>query len=145
MRTYYLLAYCLMTCFACHQNPPLHDEAAANEKIIHIYFTYFNQHRWTEMASLYADSVEMRDPSIGPNLVHMLRADIIEKYKSLGHALPDVRDSIANEYYSGDNVVVEFISKATGPDGKKFELPICTIFAIHDGKITKDLTYYDNF
>lgn len=145
MRTYYLLAFCLMTCLACHQNPPLRDEAAANKKIIHTYFTYFNQHRWQDMVSLYADTVAMRDPSIGLALVHLHRDAILQKYQAMGVALPDVRDSIVNEYHSGDRVVVEFISKATGPDGKKFELPICTIFAIHDGKITEDLTYYDNF
>jgi ketosteroid isomerase-like protein len=145
MRTYYLLAFCLMTCFACHQNPPLQQEANAHAKIIHTYFTYFNQHRWADMASMYVDTVEIRDPSLGQNLVNMHRAAILKKYETMGNDLPDVRDSIVNEYYSGNHAVVEFISKATGPDGKKFELPICTIFAIQDGKIIKDLTYYDNF
>ena len=48
-------------------------------------------------------------------------------------------------YPSGDkNVIVEFVSKGTLPDQSKFELPICTIFTIENGKITKDYTYFDN-
>ena len=58
---------------------------------------------------------------------------------------PDIKDRIVNIYPSGDkHVVVEFISTGTAPDGTKFELPICTIFTIENGKITKDFTYFDN-
>ena len=42
-------------------------------------------------------------------------------------------------------MIVEFISTGTAEDGSQFELPICTIFTIENGKITKDFTYYDNF
>jgi ketosteroid isomerase-like protein len=48
-------------------------------------------------------------------------------------------------YPSGvKHITVEFISKGTGPDGKAFELPICTVLTVEDGKIAKDFTYYDN-
>jgi hypothetical protein len=30
-------------------------------------------------------------------------------------------------------------------DGFKFKLPICAIFTIAHGKITRDFTYFDNF
>lgn len=49
-------------------------------------------------------------------------------------------------YPSGENhIIVEFVSSGTAPDNSKFELPICTIFTIENGLITKDFTYYDNF
>lgn len=59
---------------------------------------------------------------------------------------PDLKDEIKTIYVSGNNnVIVEFVSTGTAPDNSKFELPICTIFTIENGKITKDFTYYDNF
>lgn len=46
---------------------------------------------------------------------------------------------------SDQHIVVEFVSSGTAPDNSKFELPICTIFTIENGKITKDFSYFDNF
>ena len=58
---------------------------------------------------------------------------------------PDVKDNVIHTYPSGDNhIIVEFISSGTAPDQTKFELPICTIFTIENGLITKDYTYFDN-
>ncbi len=48
------------------------------------------------------------------------------------------------EETSEKHITVESISTGTAADGSKFELPICTIFTIENGKITKDFTYYDN-
>ncbi len=36
-----------------------------------------------------------------------------------------------------DNMVVEFLSIGTAPDGSKFRLPICTVFEIKNEKISK--------
>ena len=71
---------------------------------------------------------------------------IVKKYTELAELFPDVKDKIVQIYPSGDkHIIVEFISSGTAPDGLKFELPICTIFTIEKGFITKDFTYYDNF
>ena len=60
--------------------------------------------------------------------------------------IPDVKDKVIQTYPSGDNhIIVEFVSSGTAPDNSKFELPICTIFTIENGLITKDFTYFDNF
>jgi ketosteroid isomerase-like protein len=73
------------------------------------------------------------------------RAQIVKEYSELQSMFPDVQDSVVAVYPSGKNkVIVEFVSKGTNPDKTKFELPICTIFTIENGKITKDYTYYDN-
>ncbi|WP_310556842.1 nuclear transport factor 2 family protein [Flavobacterium sp.] len=57
-----------------------------------------------------------------------------------------MNDKIIQIYPSGEHtVIVEFVSSGTAEDGSKFELPICTIFTIEKGKITKDFTYFDNF
>jgi phosphorylcholine metabolism protein LicD len=74
-----------------------------------------------------------------------IKRQIIKEYSELQNQFPDVQDSVVAVYPSGDkNVIVEFVSKGTLPDQSKFELPICTIFTIENGKITKDYTYFDN-
>jgi ketosteroid isomerase-like protein len=95
------------------------------------------------MASMYADSVQMRDPSFGSEIVTQSQTDIETKYAELAKMIPDVQDKVVAIYPSGKNYIVEFISTGTGPDGVKFELPICTIFTIENGKIIRDFTYYD--
>lgn len=115
-----------------------------NKVLIENYYKKFNEHNWKAMAELYVDTAELKDPSIGIDNVKMTRADIETKYKELEQMIPDVKDSIVNMYSMGDNIVVEFISTGTAPDGSKFLLPICTVFEIKNGKISKDLTYYDN-
>jgi ketosteroid isomerase-like protein len=117
-----------------------------NETIVRQYYDYFNKHEWKKMAEMYTEVSKFKDPSLGQGIVNQTRQQIIEKYSGLSEIFPDVKDEIVQIYPSGDNhIIVEFISRGTTPDGSKFELPICTIFTIEDGLITKDFTYYDNF
>lgn len=116
-----------------------------NEKLIRQYFEYFNNHDWKKMADMYTETAEFKDPSLGKGVIKQSRQQIIDKYKTLSQMFPDVKDKIIQIYNSGDNIIVEFISTGTAPDNTKFELPICTIFTIENGKITKDFTYFDNF
>jgi ketosteroid isomerase-like protein len=115
-----------------------------NIRIAKSVFEYFNQHDWEKMAALYTDPADFKDPSLGQEIVQQTRAQIVEKYKALEEMSHDVRDDIIQVYPSGDrHVIVEFISSGTAPDGTKWTLPICTIFTIENGLITKDFTYYD--
>jgi ketosteroid isomerase-like protein len=143
------LALLLVSLFSCNnskQNSNSMDNSATNKKIIEQYFKHFNNHEWQKMADMYSDDPEMKDPAYGIKNVKMKKADIVKKYSELNQMIPDVHDNVINMYHSGDNnVIVEFESSGTAPDGSKFILPICTIFEIKDGKIIKDLTYYDNF
>lgn len=117
-----------------------------NEKLIHHYFENFNNHDWQNLAGMYTESAEFKDPSLGQGIVKQSREQIIKKYGELSQMFPDVHDKILNVYPSGaKNIIVEFISAGTAPDKSKFELPICTVFTIENGLITKDFTYYDNF
>lgn len=124
---------------------PVKDDGQANKALIEQYYQHFNQHDWEKMTALYTETAEMKDPSFEISPIQMTRAEIVKKYQELQQAIPDVQDKIVKMYPSNDHIIVEFISSGTGPDGKKFELPICTIFEIKDGKITKDYTYFDNF
>jgi ketosteroid isomerase-like protein len=118
----------------------------ANEKLVRQYYDHFNKHEWEKMAGMYSETSDFKDPSLGQGIVKQTRQQIIEKYAALGKMILDVKDEIVQIYPSGDkHIIVEFISTGTAPDGSKFELPICTVFTIENGKITKDFTYYDNF
>lgn len=118
-----------------------HEE---NVRIAKSVFEYFNRHDWEGMSALYTDPAEFKDPSLGQGIVKQTRAQIVQKYKGLEEMSHDVRDDLLQVYPSGDrHVIVEFVSSGTAPDGTRWTLPICTIFTIENGKITKDFTYYD--
>ena len=139
----YLLAI-IIVLSSCNQNQQGKIEKE-NEQVIKQYFDYFNKHKWKEMAEMYLDTAEFKDPSLGQGIVKQTRQQTIEKYTKLNDTFPDIHDEIIKIYPSGDeNIIVEFISSGTAPDNSKFELPICTIFRIEHGKIAQDFTYYDN-
>ena len=120
--------------------------ASDNEKIIKQYFEHFNNHDFVKMANMYSDTADFKDPTLGQGIVKQTRQQIIEKYTELSKMIPDVKDKVIQTYPSGDNhIIVEFVSSGTAPDNSTFELPICTIFTIENGLITKDFTYFDNF
>ncbi|AHM60642.1 hypothetical protein D770_11925 [Flammeovirgaceae bacterium 311] len=97
------------------------------------------------MASLYSNPAEFKDPAFGLEAVPQTREEIAAKYQEMGEMFPDIKDEVVNVYPSGANhVVVEFVSSGSAPDGTKWSLPICTIFTVENGLITKDYTYYNN-
>ena len=148
------LLFCILVLFlsSCNQKktvPPSTKtsiQGNPNEKLIQDYFEHFNNHDWTKMASMYIDTAEFKDPSLGTGIVRQNREQTARKYEELNEMFADLHDRVLNIYPSGEkNIIVEFISSGTAPDNSKFELPICTIFTIENGLITKDFTYYDNF
>ena len=117
-----------------------------NTELIKQYFMHFNNHDWEKMANMYADPAEFKDPSFGPGVVTQTRKQTIEKYREMSEMFSNLHDEVVQTYPSGEkHLIVEFVSSGTAPDGSTFELPICTIFTIEDGLITKDYTYFDNF
>lgn len=146
MRIILIASFLLATLFSCRNAKESGQASTENEKLVQQCFDYFNNHQWKEMAALYSDTAEFKDPSLGHGIVKQSRAQIIDKYSQLNKLFPDIRDEIVQIYPSGKNhIIVEFVSTGTAPDQSKLELPICTIFTIENGKIVKDFTYYDNF
>lgn len=133
------------TLIACN-NSKEKNSTSANEKLVKQYFEHFNKHEWIKMANMYAQTSEFKDPSLGQGIVKQTRQQIIDKYSELDKFFPDLHDQVIQIYPSGDkHIIVEFVSSGTAPDNTKFELPICTVFTIENGLITKDFTYFDNF
>lgn len=113
---------------------------------VRTYFDTFNRHDWNALATMYSPRAAFKDPSLGTGIVKQSREEFVKKYTELSETFPDLKDTVVSIYPSGANtVIVEFVSSGTAPDGSHFELPICTIFEIENGQITKDFTYYDNF
>lgn len=119
---------------------------STNEKLVKQYFEHFNNHEWTKMANMYAETTDFKDPSLGQGIVKQTRQQIVDKYSELNKVFPDLHDQVIQTYPSGDqHIIVELVSSGTAPDHSKFELPICVIFTIENGLITKDFSYFDNF
>ena len=119
---------------------------STNEKLVKQYFEHFNNHEWIKMANMYAETTDFKDPSLGQGIVKQTRQQIVDKYSELHKVFPDLHDQVIQTYPSGDkHIIVEFVSSGTAPDNSKFELPICVIFTIENGLITKDFSYFDNF
>jgi hypothetical protein len=146
MKTRLLLISLSFLFYCCNNTKKNITTKSENEILIEKYFEYFNNLDFVKMANLYTDSASFKDPSLGKTEVKQTKQQIIEKYKELNKIFSDLNDKVIKMYPTNKNhVIVEFISSGTGPDKSKFELPICTIFNVDKGQITKDYTYYDNF
>jgi ketosteroid isomerase-like protein len=142
--TLLVIAFIFICCN--NQNQSKIVNTSKNEKIVKQYFEYFNKHDWKKMADMYTETADFKDPSFGKGIVKQTRKQTEDKYAELNKIFPDLHDKIVKIYPSGENhIVVEFISTGTAPDNSKLELPICTVFTIENGLITKDFTYFDNF
>lgn len=136
----------VLALIACNNTKEKNMVISDNEKLVKQYFEHFNNHDWEKMANMYTEISEFKDPSLGQGIVKQTRKQIIEKYSELNKFFPDLHDQVIQIYPSGEkHIIVEFVSTGTAPDNSKFELPICTIFTIENGIITKDYTYFDNF
>lgn len=143
-----LIIIILASCNNSTQNPNSTNmsKQTINEKLVKQYFEHFNNHEWTKMASLYSETVDFKDPTLGKGIGKQTRKQIVDKYTELNKIFPDLHDEVVKTYISGENhIIIEFISTGTAPDNTKFELPICAILTIENGLIVKDFTYFDNF
>lgn len=147
MGKFFIILFAILTLASCNnQNQSKVMEISRNEKIVKQYFEHFNNHDWKKMSEMYTETVDFKDPSLGTGIVKQSRQQIQDKYSDLNKVFPDLHDKVIQIYPSGEkHIIVEFVSTGTAPDDSKFELPICTIFTIENGLITKDFSYFDNF
>ena len=129
------------------------DEPQQNEalEVVAAMFDAFNRHDLDAMAALYADDAVIESPDFeaprrGP-------AGVRETYTPYFEGSPDIQDDVTRMFASGGQVAVEFVSRGTmthlGPDdpevmrGKAFALKIGAVLEVEDGKIVRDVTYFD--
>ncbi len=131
---------------SCTEESDFSKQKGKNQKVVEQYFEHFNNHDWQKMIDMYIEKAEFKDPSLGSGIVKMIKAETIVKCLEMSAIFSDIHDRIVQTYPSGEkNIIVEFISSGTTRENSKFELPICAIFTIENGKITKDFSYFDNF
>lgn len=127
------------------------SEKKEPKEVVQAIFAAFNRHDAEGMASFYAedtfvDSPDFTAPKRKPK-------EVAENYRNYFESTPNIKDDVTNIIVSGNKVIVEFISSGTiqnlAPDdppimkGKKFSLNICAILEIKNGKVVRDITYYD--
>jgi ketosteroid isomerase-like protein len=125
-------AVVLNSCMGRQATPDLNDPAKVATEV----FEAFNAHDWSRMEGLYANDVEMMDPAFAG--IKIGKEGMTDFYKSVR----DIHDEVKTITASGNVVVVEFVSTGT-MEGKKFSLPICTVFKIEKGLVVSDHSYYD--
>lgn len=129
------------------------DQPERNDavKTVTTLFEAFNRHDVEAMSALYAedafiDSPDFDEPKQGPGAIR-------EIYVPYFESSPDIHDDVTRIFASGDHVAVEFVSRGTmtnlGPDDpevmqdKTFALKIAAVLEVKDGKIVRDITYFD--
>lgn len=138
--------FAIFTLVSCNNQNQKNSSTTDNEKLVKQYFEHFNNHEWTKMSNMYSEISEFKDPSLGKGIIKQTKQQIIDKYSELNKIFPDLHDQVIQIYPSADkHIIVEFVSSGTAPDNSKFELPICTVLTIENGKITMDFSYFDNF
>jgi ketosteroid isomerase-like protein len=144
MKKLILLFILITILFSCTHSS--NEITQINQQLIKQYFDHFNKHEWAKLANMYTENADFKDPTLGQGIVQQTRQQTIQKYSELNKIFPNLHDEIQAIYPSGEkHIIVEFVSSGMAADNSKFELPICTIFTIENGLITKDFTYFDNF
>lgn len=128
------------------ETPKEKDNSVANVAVVRQMFEAFNAHDWAKMASFYTNPYQSLDPAFGVKYVEKTHDDMLKHYGGLQEWSPNVKDSLVLVEPVGKNkVLVQFVSKGNMAENKMaWELPICGILTLENGKITMDETYYDN-
>ena len=111
----------------------------------------FNERAWSRAHELYAPDLVMIEPAGATQGIE----PYLGTAKGFVAALPDSRMNVTAIIESGDRVVVEgtYSGTHTGPlgtpqgvvppTGRKLTLPLCDVFEVAAGRITRIRAYYD--
>lgn len=127
------------------------DVKPESVKTVEKMFAAFNRRDADAIATLYAENVYADAPDFPQP--KRTRAEVAEHYREMFRQSPDIHDDVKSITASGNRVFVEFISTGTMENpstemppsvkGKKFSLKIASILELENGKIVRDITYYD--
>lgn len=65
MKKIALILFTTLTIVSCSNSNKKNMTTTENEKIVKQYFEHFNNHDWTKMASMYTETAEFKDPTLG--------------------------------------------------------------------------------
>ena len=121
------------------------------QQIVESMFAAFNRHDVEAMAALYSDDAFIDSPDFdAPKRGQQAIREIYTKYF---RQTPDIRDDVKSIVACGDKVFVEFVSSGTIENppsyappqmkGKKFAVKMVSVLEIKNGKIVRDVIYYN--
>ena len=126
---------------------PVLFSAQENEKLVRLYFDYYNQEAWHKILDLYTASAVIGDPFSELEL-HQRDKDYLFYYDNAMHFIYDSLTQNITHLYAPDNqhILVELITTGTSIDKTipKLEYANCAIFTLEKGKIKRHTIYHNN-
>jgi steroid delta-isomerase-like uncharacterized protein len=120
-------------------------------KIVKEKFDLMNKHETAKLAALYADSAVIESPNF--DRVEKGVAGVMDAYSRYFKSTPNITYTITRIIPADSVIIVEYTSQGTidssateVPDfmkGKNYTLKNCSILNISNGKISKDVSYFD--
>ncbi|HUB90373.1 MAG TPA: nuclear transport factor 2 family protein [Dyella sp.] len=109
---------------------------------VRLKFAAFNQHDAATIEKIYANDATLHSPDY-PNLAG--NRQIADTYRRLFDAIPDAKDNVETLEHSPDHVYAQFIlaGHLKGAQDKPISVRIISVYAVKDGHIVDDSTYYD--
>ena len=105
-------------------------------------FEAFNKHDADAIEKIFASGATLQSPDY-PNLAG--NKQIADTYRKLFDTIPDAKDKIETLESSSSHVYAQFILTGhwKGAEDKPISVRIISVYAIKDGRIVEDSTYYD--
>lgn len=109
---------------------------------VRLRFAAFNQHDADSIEKIYASGATLHSPDY-PNLAG--NKQIADTYRKLFDAIPDAKDQVETLENSPNHVYAQFILTGhwKGAQDKPISVRIISVYAVKDGHIVDDSTYYD--
>ena len=121
------------------------------QEMVTAHFDALNHHNLDALASQYNDSSKIA--SVGWDGIKTGAKAVRENYKRYFTTSPDLIYVVKNTVIHNNIAIVEYTSTGTmakpekgEPDfmtGKKYTLQNCTVFTFAEGKISTEMTYFD--
>jgi len=105
-------------------------------------FAAFNRHDADAIEQLYANDATLRSPDY-PSLKGNVQ--IADTYRKLFAAIPDAKDNLETVESSSGHVYAQFVLTGhfKGAQDKPVNVRIISVYAVQNGQIIDDTTYYD--
>ena len=109
---------------------------------VRLKFEAFNKHDADTIERIYASDATLHSPD-HPNLAG--NKQIADTYRSLFGAIPDAKDNLETLENSSSHVYAQFVltGHLQGAEDKPISVRIISVYAVKDGHIVDDSTYYD--
>jgi ketosteroid isomerase-like protein len=109
---------------------------------VRLKFEAFNKHDADAIEKIYATGATLHSPDY-PNLAG--NKQIADTYRRLFDAIPDAKDNLETLESSSGHVYAQFVltGHLKGAQDKPISVRIISVYAVKDGHIVDDSTYYD--